>query len=53
MQAPGDFFVRSLVAAGNCDGQRMVQVVRSLGREPSPIGASPRRPDVLAIRSQS
>jgi hypothetical protein len=37
-EAPADGFVRSLVAAGNCSGQRIERVVRSVNAQPSAIG---------------
>jgi hypothetical protein len=40
---PADRFVRSLLAAGNCDGQRMLHILANLQAAPSAIGRSPVR----------
>jgi hypothetical protein len=34
-------FVRSLVSAGDCDGTRMLNIVRTLQAEPIPVGQKP------------
>ncbi|MFO0618036.1 MAG: hypothetical protein U0414_35925 [Polyangiaceae bacterium] len=38
---PADGFIRSLVRAGDCDGQRMGALLRSLNARPAPAGSTP------------